>query len=93
MRLVTASGDEELAWEAVADRLADEGMVMIREGSVDEVKALLAGRTEPYQHPHDAKPGLTVIVPGPSCGSRDGWRRLYTGAAAATHRPQLTVAL
>lgn len=63
MRLLAASGHAELAWDAVADHLARDGLVMIRQGSVSEVRALLTGWAEPYTHPHDHEPGLTVITP------------------------------
>lgn len=63
MRLLDVTGDGELAAGAVADCLARDGLVMIRRGSVSEVRALLAGWTEPFTHPHDREPGLTVITP------------------------------
>jgi hypothetical protein len=63
MRLLAASADAELARKAVADHLARDGLVMIRQGSVSEVWALLDGWTAPYPHPHDREPGLTVITP------------------------------
>lgn len=63
MRLLAASGHAELARDAVADHLASDGLVMIRQGSVSEVRALLESWTEPFTHPHDHAPGLTVITP------------------------------
>lgn len=63
MRLLDATGDAELTWEGVADHLASQGLVLIRQGSVGAVQALLAGWTGPATHPHDNHPGLTVITP------------------------------
>jgi alpha-ketoglutarate-dependent taurine dioxygenase len=72
MRLLAASGSAELAQDAVADHLARDGLVMIRRGSVSEIRALLTDWAEPYAHPHDHEPGLTAITPYPRVDTTTG---------------------
>jgi hypothetical protein len=68
----------------VGDYVARDGLVMIRQGSVEGVRALLAGWTEPVRHPHDREAGLTIVTPQPT---PDGFEGLtgFTRARLAPH--------
>lgn len=78
MRLLDATGDVELTPDEVADHLVNDGLVMIRQGSVGEVRAMLASWTAPATHPHEFEPGLTVVTPhrrGRDAAGRAGFTR------------------
>jgi alpha-ketoglutarate-dependent taurine dioxygenase len=84
MRLLDMSGAAELPWTAVGDRLVRDGVVIVRHGSVDEVRALLAEWTEPVAHPHDSAHGLTIVAPRDTCDDLTGLAG-FTRARLAPH--------
>lgn len=53
----------ELTTEEVADCLGRDGLVIFRQGTPQQLTALLTGWTQLVAHPHDATPGVTVIDP------------------------------
>ncbi|GAB4106570.1 hypothetical protein GCM10028790_55890 [Micromonospora taraxaci] len=63
MRLVEAGREAEVSPDLVPGALAHDGVVLIRQGSVAEVRALLDRWTAPADHPHQVADGLTVIAP------------------------------
>jgi alpha-ketoglutarate-dependent taurine dioxygenase len=63
MRLQMAASDVDLPGDAIAESLASEGLVMIHEASVDELRDFLADWTVPVRHPHERAPGLTIVSP------------------------------
>ncbi|MFD2762928.1 TauD/TfdA family dioxygenase [Micromonospora eburnea] len=63
MRLLAAGCVAEIDAGRVPSALARDGLVFIRQGSVDGVRELLDQWTEPVSHPHQSTDGLTVIVP------------------------------
>lgn len=63
MRLLKGDSLAELDADQTPSVLGHDGVVLIREASVDEVDDLLRRWTEPVDHPHQAVVGLTVITP------------------------------
>ncbi|MFI5929602.1 TauD/TfdA family dioxygenase [Micromonospora sp. NPDC051543] len=63
MRLVEVGRETEVSPELVPGVLARDGVVLIRQGSIAEVRALLDRWTAPVDHPHQVTGGLTVIEP------------------------------
>ena len=63
MRLLEAGCAAEVDPDLLPFTLARDGLVLIRHGSVGQVKTLLDPWTKPVGHPHQATPGLTVITP------------------------------
>ncbi|MFJ8582232.1 TauD/TfdA family dioxygenase [Micromonospora sp. NPDC093277] len=63
MRLLAAGCAADIDADRVPSALARDGLVFIRQGSVDGVRELLSHWTEPVSHPHQSSDGLTVIVP------------------------------
>jgi alpha-ketoglutarate-dependent taurine dioxygenase len=63
MRLLEAGCATEIDADLLAPTLARDGLVLIRQGSVGEVRALLDHWTQPVGHPHQSVEGLTVIAP------------------------------
>lgn len=44
-------------------RLMDDGIVFLRNATVDSLSASLKGRTETFLHPHADQLGVTIIAP------------------------------
>ncbi|MEV0217841.1 hypothetical protein [Micromonospora sp. NPDC050695] len=63
MRLVEAGCEVEVSPDLLPVTLARDGVVLIQQGSVAEVRALLDRWTVPVDHPHQVADGLTVIAP------------------------------
>ncbi|MDG4839847.1 TauD/TfdA family dioxygenase [Micromonospora sp. WMMD967] len=63
MRLLEAGRETEVSPDLVPGALAHDGVVLIRQGSIAEVRALLDRWTVPVDHPHQVAEGLTVIAP------------------------------
>ncbi|MGC4749663.1 TauD/TfdA family dioxygenase [Micromonospora sp. DT201] len=63
MLLVEAEREVEVAPDLLPATLARAGVVLIRQGSVAEIRALLDRWTVPVDHPHQVADGLTVIAP------------------------------
>jgi hypothetical protein len=84
MRLLEEGCATELAPEAVGTHLVRDGLVMIRDGSIEEVRAFLVGWTVPVSHPHDQIVGLTIITPRSQPGGIDGVAG-FTEACLAPH--------
>ncbi|MFF0318810.1 hypothetical protein ACFYPH_29730 [Micromonospora sp. NPDC005252] len=63
MRLVEAGREAEVRPDLVPGALARDGVVLIRQGSIAEVKTLLDRWAVPVDHPHQVADGLTVIEP------------------------------
>ncbi|MEV1017049.1 TauD/TfdA family dioxygenase [Micromonospora sp. NPDC049751] len=63
MRLVEAGRQAEVSPDLMPGVLARDGVVLIRQGSIAEVRALLDRWTVPVDHPHQVAGGLTVIEP------------------------------
>ena len=65
MWLHAVCGAELSDASAVGEQLARDGLVMIREGGVREIREFLTGWTVAFSHPHDLDPGLTIVTPRP----------------------------
>ncbi|MFG2054193.1 TauD/TfdA family dioxygenase [Micromonospora sp. NPDC048930] len=63
MQLLEVKNLAEVDSDHLPATLARDGAVLIRQGSVGEVEALLSRWTEPVSHPHQSAEGLTVITP------------------------------
>jgi alpha-ketoglutarate-dependent taurine dioxygenase len=63
MRLMEAGCEVEVSHDLLPVTLARDGVVLIQQGSVAEVRALLDRWTVPVDHPHQLADGLTVIAP------------------------------
>ncbi|MGV9370037.1 TauD/TfdA family dioxygenase [Micromonospora tulbaghiae] len=63
MRLMEPGREVEVSREMLPATLARHGVVLIRQGSIAEVRALLDRWTVPVDHPHQLADGLTVIAP------------------------------
>ncbi|MFE9914102.1 TauD/TfdA family dioxygenase [Micromonospora sp. NPDC005553] len=63
MLLVEAGCEVEVSPDLLPLTLARDGIVLIQQGSVAEVQALLDRWTVPFDHPHQVADGLTVIAP------------------------------
>ncbi|MGA4727714.1 TauD/TfdA family dioxygenase [Micromonospora taraxaci] len=63
MLLVEAGYEVEVSPDLLPVTLARDGVVLIQQGSVAEVRALLDRWTVPVDHPHQVADGLTVIAP------------------------------
>ncbi|TCC00530.1 hypothetical protein E0H26_02265 [Micromonospora zingiberis] len=63
MRLLETDGGTQIAADQIPAILARDGIVLIKQGGVAEVRELLDTWTEPVDHPHQAGAGLTIISP------------------------------
>ncbi|GAB3934463.1 hypothetical protein GCM10027614_07520 [Micromonospora vulcania] len=63
MLLVEAEHEVEVNPDLLPATLARDGVVLIEQGTVAEVRALLDRWTVPVDHPHQVADGLTVIAP------------------------------
>lgn len=63
MLLVQVGSKVEVRPELLPGTLARDGVVLIQQGSVAEVGALLHGWTVPVDHPHQLVEGFTFITP------------------------------
>ncbi|MDG4797549.1 TauD/TfdA family dioxygenase [Micromonospora sp. WMMD1082] len=57
------AGAAEIDAGLVPAALARDGIVLVRQGGVPQVKELLDDWTEPIDHPHQSREGLTLIAP------------------------------
>lgn len=64
MRLLTAGCSAEIGPDSLVATLALDGVVLLRQADVHDVRTLLGWWAEPVSHPHQAAEGLTVIAPG-----------------------------
>jgi hypothetical protein len=62
LRFLDTEGRQVIAAD-VPSCLADRGMLYLRNAHLGEVESFIAHWTAPYRHPHDTKPGLTLIRP------------------------------
>ena len=77
MRLETLDG-QSIACSEALDALGRYGLLRIAQCAVDELQAFLDTWTEPYSHPHEDAPGVTLIRPMST-------RAAEAGMAAFTH--------
>ncbi|MEU1245517.1 hypothetical protein ACWD8I_02200 [Micromonospora arida] len=63
MRLMEAGREAEVSPDLLPGALARDGVVLIRQGSIAEVRSLLDRWTVTVDHPHEVADGLTLIVP------------------------------
>ena len=61
MRLRMAGRDTDLVGDEVAESLAADGLVMVHEAGIGEIRDLLTRWTVPVWHPHEQEAGLTII--------------------------------
>ena len=79
MRLLDG-GAAEIDAGLVPTVLARDGVVLIRQGGVPDVKELLAAWTEPVDHPHQSGEGITLIAPrelSDSADNKAGFSRAF----------------
>jgi hypothetical protein len=72
MRLRMAGCGVELSGDDVAESVANDGLVMIHEAGIGEVRDLLANWTVPARHPHEQEAGLTIVSPRLASADADG---------------------
>lgn len=80
--MLDATGAVELGAHSIADQLARDGLVLVRRGSVEAVRALLADWTAPVEHPDEHEAGLTRIGP---CGGMSQGGAGFTRVALRPH--------
>ncbi|MBB6475929.1 TauD/TfdA family dioxygenase [Sphaerisporangium rubeum] len=89
MRLLTPAGRRLSASEAV-ERLAKSGVLFLDQATVADVRSFLRDWTEPYRHPHENSPGITVIHSTPF---RDGENNAgFTSRSLPLHTDRAHVA-
>lgn len=63
MQLWDATGSVPLPTGCLTDRLARDGLVLLRQATAASVQRLLDGWTDAFGHPHEDAPGQTVVTP------------------------------
>ncbi|MET8140191.1 TauD/TfdA family dioxygenase [Sphaerisporangium sp. NPDC005288] len=71
MRLLTPGG-RQLSGAEARERLAATGVLLLDQASAEEVRSFLCDWTEPYRHPHENSPGITIIEPTDANGEKNG---------------------
>ncbi|MFC7382009.1 TauD/TfdA family dioxygenase [Sphaerisporangium rhizosphaerae] len=71
MRLLTPDG-RRLGSAEARERLAETGVLLLDQATVEEVRSFLYDWTEPYPHPHENSPGITIIEPTDTSGEKNG---------------------
>jgi hypothetical protein len=92
------SSGQAITREDVLPYLAKHGLLWIRDADMDDVEQLLEPWTVPYPHPHDIKPGLTLIQPknAPVLGERGLSTRsldLHTDRSSSLEPPTILCTL
>lgn len=82
MRLLGAETGSDLGEADLGDALTRDGVVLLRNATVAEVRTLLSRWTEPVRHPHDLETGLTVIAPMPDADGTVGLAGFTPGPLA-----------
>ncbi|WP_327035635.1 TauD/TfdA family dioxygenase [Micromonospora ureilytica] len=85
MLLVEAGHAVEVRQDLLPATLARDGVVLIQEASVSEVRALLDRWTVPVGHPHQVAEGLTVIAPRLRTGDGDNNEAGFTELPLLPH--------
>jgi alpha-ketoglutarate-dependent taurine dioxygenase len=82
MRLLGAETGSDLGEADLGEAIARDGLVLLRNATVAEVRTLLSRWTEPVGHPHDVETGLTVISPRPDGDAANGLAGFTRGPLA-----------